>query len=518
MKIIETNKLLIHPKLINLKSQINFNKMVIILRDFGFKTKTPIIVTKENNQLFIVDGVRRWYAAQQLNLNKVPIQIISINEGDVLLESILRNTTTKRSIQEIIESLKAVLEILGTSQGKKREDTNELFNGDFKDVTGDRFELAGKILDIDMSPTIIRSLLKIEEFDSKPSNGFKGSLIDMIENDEMKISKAYEIVKRVQKESKVITELNQELTAPVVADHFQIHHLDNKKASTVLESNSIDLQYSSPDYFEARNYRGVAKKDQVGQLDLQSYIDSLVNLSTPFRDRILKESGVFIYNVSDIIRENQSLAIPQRLTLAMVDAGWNFIQEVKWVKENPTPISKFKGFRPSTESILVFTKNPLKFHWRELRIVNDNSSISVSKSRSKFIVDSPNKRLTDYISSKNVLDLIQTPVFNRKEFDEIDPNYKHQAPQNELIPLNFILHYTDMGMTVCDLFGGSGTTGAAALKHGRNVITFDLDKTNIEFMTKRFERITSTEEKNNSIVHEESFLRSKSMLNKLIDI
>ena len=63
-----------------------------------------------------------------------------------------------------------------------------------------------------------------------------------------------------------------------------------------------------------------------------------------------------------------------------------------------------------------------------------------------------------------------------------------------------------MGMTVCDLFGGSGTTGAAALKHGRNVITFDLDPTNIEFMSKRFNRILETYEKSISEVHESSFL------------
>ena len=96
--------------------------------------------------------------------------------------------------------------------------------------------------------------------------------------------------------------------------------------------------------------------------------------------------------------------------------------------------------------------------------------------------------------------------FGRKEFDEIDPNYKHQAPQNEIIPLNFILHYTDMGMTVCDLFGGSGTTGAAALKHGRNFITFDLDKTNIEFMSKRFNIIVKSHEKSISKVQENSIL------------
>lgn len=517
MEMTLTNKLSIHDKLIESKSKIDFSKLVHTIKKFGVIIE-PLKVVKENNELFIVDGVRRWYAAQELNLSSVPIKIIEPVQGDILIDSILRNTTTRRSMREIIEAIKAVLGLLGSSQGKKRDNVNGLFNGDFGDAIKDRFELAGKILDLDMSPTMIRCLLKIEEFDLKPSNGFKGSLIDMIENEGMKISRAFEIVDRVKKESKVNSELVQELKDPIISTNYQIYHLDNKQAASVLKPNSIDIQYSSPDYFEARNYRGVAKKDQVGHLDLKGYIEELVNLSVPFMDELLKESGVFIYNVSDIIRENQSLAIPQRLTMAMVDAGWHFIQEVKWVKENPTPISKFKGFRPSTESFLVFAKDPKKYHWRDLRITKENQDIAVTKSNSRFVIESPNKRLTDYLSDGSVKDLIQTPVFNRKEFDEIDPNYKHQAPQNELIPLNFILHYTDMGMTVCDLFGGSGTTGAAALKHGRNVITFDLDQTNIEFMTKRFERITSTEEKNNSIVHEESFLRSKNMLNILIDI
>jgi hypothetical protein len=39
MKTVATNKLLIHPKLIDVKSQINFNKMVVIIREFGFRKK-----------------------------------------------------------------------------------------------------------------------------------------------------------------------------------------------------------------------------------------------------------------------------------------------------------------------------------------------------------------------------------------------------------------------------------------------------------------------------------------------
>lgn len=257
MEMIPTNKLSIHDKLIDSKSKIDFSKLVHTIKKFGIIE--PIKVIEENNELFIVDGVRRWYAAQDLDLSFVPIKRINPIQGDIIIDSILRNTTTKRSMREIIDSIKAVLGLLGSSQGKKRDNVNGLFNDDFGDAIKDRFELAGKILDLDMSPTMIRCLLKIEEFDLKPSNGFKGSLIDMIENEGMKISRAFEIVDRVKKESKVNSELVQELKDPIISTNYQIYHLDNKQAASVLKPNSIDIQYSSPDYFEARNYRGVAK-------------------------------------------------------------------------------------------------------------------------------------------------------------------------------------------------------------------------------------------------------------------
>ena len=82
--------------------------------------------------------------------------------------------------------------------------------------------------------------------------------------------------------------------------------------------------------------------------------------------------------------------------------------------------------------------------------------------------------------------------------------YKHQAPQNEQIPLFFILFFTKPGMKVCDLYGGSGTTGAAALKNGRSAVMFDLDPVNIDFMEKRFKMITESNSKN-KVINENIF-------------
>jgi len=196
-----------------------------------------------------------------------------------------------------------------------------------------------------------------------------------------------------------------------------------------------------------------------------------------------------VINIADTIRENKSLAVPQKLVAAMIDDGWDFIQEVNWEKTNPTPFSNFKGFRPSTEKILLFAKDASKFLWRDQRYETGDGKYDIKKSGRGFTLESPCKNFADFLSDQKFQNLITTPIFNHKEHKDIDSDYKHQAPQSENIPLLFILHLTKPGMVVCDLFAGSGTTGAVALKFGRDFVGFDLDPDNVDFMKKRFAKI-----------------------------
>ena len=195
----------------------------------------------------------------------------------------------------------------------------------------------------------------------------------------------------------------------------------------------------SLDYLGIKNYRNVPKEDQVGALGLNDYIDELVNQTLHFIKWKLKDTGVCVINLDDVIINNQSQAIPQRVTLKMISGGVKFIQEVKWGKSNPNPLSNFKGFQPSTESILIFVKDEKKFIWNEYRNLNLEDQIILKQTINKTYVDSPNKRMVDVLNDELMNDFFKTSVFQKSEFKGIDPNYKHQAPQNEQIPLFFIL-------------------------------------------------------------------------------
>lgn len=490
-KTISPLKLQLHEELLDFKKNVTIGKLYETIKVFGMVT--PITVVEIDNEFFIVDGFRRWMAAQKLELKEVPIDIVTKLRGDIIINSTLSNTNEFRTARETVQTIKYLKNRLGDSQGKVRNNLSELgFNqNEFK---GEVFDLIGSLLDLNCSGTQVRKYLRIDQFDNSDSNELGYSLIDKIDEGKLSVSRADNIAQRIFKEINDNNDFDKELLSPTLQKDFKIYHTDNKLAYKYIEDDSIDLVYTSPDYFGARDYRNVKKDNQIGQQTLDQYYKELVDLSLPFLNGKLKESGVFIYNVSEIIRDGESLGIPASIIIEMKKVGWRYVQTVDWIKSNPNQLSNFKGFQPSKEDILIFVKDVKKYTWRGLRSSSKEKKIKINFTNNKGVVDSPNKKLTSFLSDHVANSFFKTPVFNSSDFKSIDPNYSHQAPQNEIIPLTFILHYTKPGMTVCDLFAGSGTTGSVSLKYGRKTVNFDLDPENIEFMSKRFNHIVNSKE------------------------
>lgn len=157
----------LHPKLLGIKSSINpkqFKKFLPSIKIYGIIE--PFKVIRENHKYFIVDGFVRYQTllTNNVEIETVPVQEISITDADVILESLLRNTRIKRSYLEIAKSAYHLLNLIGTSQGKKRVDLGPIDSvDDFGEVAKDRFHLACSILSLDFSPSTLRRLIKIYE-------------------------------------------------------------------------------------------------------------------------------------------------------------------------------------------------------------------------------------------------------------------------------------------------------------------------------------------------------------------
>lgn len=245
-------KLSVHDSIIAMKLNVDHSSMEASLDEFGFKD--PIKVVRNEDEYQIWDGYRRWMAAQSLGFKQVPV-VIS-DPQNVMLESILSNSTQERTAVEIVSSIKCVLDELGNSQGKKRELINGLTEEDLKD----RYTMVSKILGLNLSSVQLRKYITIDDFDNDPSNPLTESLIDKIDLGTLSVSRADNIIKRIKEESKLNNDLDTQLKCPIISNDYEIYNMDNKKAYTKIEDNSIDLLYFSPDYLGVKNYRNVPKK------------------------------------------------------------------------------------------------------------------------------------------------------------------------------------------------------------------------------------------------------------------
>ena len=73
----------------------------------------------------------------------------------------------------------------------------------------------------------------------------------------------------------------------------------------------------------------------------------------------------------------------------------------------------------------------------------------------------------------------------------VDINLDHPCPKPLKYSLELVRNYTRRGMTILDPFMGSGTTGVAASRSGRNFIGYELDKGYFKIAKKRIEAASS---------------------------
>lgn len=69
-------------------------------------------------------------------------------------------------------------------------------------------------------------------------------------------------------------------------------------------------------------------------------------------------------------------------------------------------------------------------------------------------------------------------------------SHENEAPYPVAVPAFFIKSLCPPGGVVADPFGGSGTTGQAAMENGRNAALFDIRESQVELMKRRLSTVT----------------------------
>lgn len=208
---------------------------------------------------------------------------------------------------------------------------------------------------------------------------------------------------------------------------------------------SIHLTFTSPPYYNARDYSIY--------VSYNAYLDFLTEVFNDIH-RITKEGRFLIVNTSPVIIPRVSRAhaskrypIPFDLHYRLVENGWEFIDDIIWVKPETSAKNRNAGFlqhrkplayKPNaiTEYLMVYRKQTDKLlDWN----MNQYNWDTIEKSRVKGNYETSNVWKID-----PTFDRIHTAVFPLELCNRV------------------ITFYSYVGDLVFDPFGGSGTFGKSA--------------------------------------------------------
>jgi site-specific DNA-methyltransferase (adenine-specific) len=306
-----------------------------------------------------------------------------------------------------------------------------------------------------------------------------------------------------------------------------------------IPDNSVDLVITSPPYFQQREYDGGGIGNEKKP---DEYISALMKI---FREcvRIIKPTGSIVFNIGDKYEDGSLLLMPYRFAIAATEqCGVTLVNNVTWVKSNPTPGQFKRRLVSSTEPFFHFVKSQeYKYFLDEFLKpteepkVNGNGNGTGENVGKKYFLLIEQSKLTPKQKemARNALeevieevrngeiqgfrmkirgihsepfggqeggrkiqldkngftiiriygnplkkDVITTPVESLK-------NCPHPAIYPVKIVDEFIKLLTQKGDVVLDPFAGSGSTAVAAFQNERVYIGFDISEEYCNYARKR---------------------------------
>lgn len=130
---------------------------------------------------------------------------------------------------------------------------------------------------------------------------------------------------------------------------------DSLKILKGMGSDSVDLVITSPPYFQQRDY-GNGNTGIGNENNENEYLDNLLDIF--FESvRVTKPTGAIVYNVGDKYFKGGLLLIPYKFAIRAIESKKVFlVNDLTWLKLNPTPRQDKRKLIQSTEPFFVFAK------------------------------------------------------------------------------------------------------------------------------------------------------------------
>jgi DNA modification methylase len=232
---------------------------------------------------------------------------------------------------------------------------------------------------------------------------------------------------------------------------------------------SVDLIFTSPPYFNARPEYS----------DYEQYEEYLSKMRQIIRraHRVLGEGRFFVMNTAPVLlrraRRSESskrIAVPFDLHRVFVEEGYDFIDDIIWVKPEGAGWATGRGRRFAAD------RNPLQY-----KAVPVTEYVLVYRKRTDLLID---WHIRNHPDRQAVADSKIGDDYERTNLWRIQPatNSKHPAAFPLELAQKVVRYYSFKGDVVMDPLAGSGTVGAAAASLGRRFVLFDINPDYIEII------------------------------------
>lgn len=244
---------------------------------------------------------------------------------------------------------------------------------------------------------------------------------------------------------------------------------DCKNVLKTLDSNSIDLIFTSPPYADRRVHT-------YGGIKPENYVEWFLPISEQLL-RVLKPDGTFILNIKEKAENGERHTYVLELILALRKQGWLWTEEFVWHKKNCYPGKWPNRFRDAWERLLQFNKTKkFKMYQEEVMVpVGDWAKDRLKRlSEVDKIRDNAKNGSGFGKNVSNWLNRERAYPTNVLHLATECNNKNHSAVFPEALPEWFIKLFTKEDETVLDPFMGSGTTVVVAQRMRRNSIGIDI--------------------------------------------
>jgi DNA modification methylase len=287
-----------------------------------------------------------------------------------------------------------------------------------------------------------------------------------------KTTKTEVIEKRLLKSEKIYQSKSHIDAYPISPLRNTIAFGDSKEILPDMPADSIDLIFTSPPYYNAR-------PEYTDYITYEEYLLDIRKVIQQCR-RVLIEGRFFVINVSPVLLRrvnrnvsSQRLAVPFDFHKIFIEEGFDFIDDIIWVKPEGAGWATSRGRRFAAD------RNPLQY-----KAVPVTEYVLVYRKKTDKLIDwfirnHPNR---DIIKQSKIKD-----DYERTNVWKIHPAHdkKHPAVFPVELAEKVIKYYSFKNDVILDPFAGVGTVGEAAIKLGRRFVLIDINKEYVDIIREK---------------------------------